>query len=87
MDGDWKIVEDDFRVCGGIHLCNETLGHACSSLFDPAIRQDLNLTDDQLYRDSAHENLNYGLTNFDNVLKSYITVFQASTLEGWMEIL
>lgn len=31
--------------------------------------------------------MNYGLTNFDNVINSYITVYQTSTLEGWMQIL
>lgn len=87
VDGDWKVVDDDFRVCGGFHQCNETLNQTCGSLLDPLIRLDLNLTDDELYRDSSIPELNFGLTNFDNVINSYITVFQASTLEGWSKIL
>ena len=32
------------------------------------------------------EKLNYGFTNFDNVVFALFTVFQCSTLEGWIDI-
>jgi hypothetical protein len=33
-----------------------------------------------------NENLNYGVTNFDNVAYSFQTIFQFVTLEGWSEV-
>lgn len=33
------------------------------------------------------ESLNYGITNFDNIFRGYITMFQATTLEGWYSIM
>jgi len=38
-----------------------------------------NLTDEDLYRDSNITEFNYGLTNFNNMFKSFVTVFQLST--------
>ena len=36
----------------------------------------------------AHiENPNMGVTSFDNVLVSFLTIFQAITLEGWVDIM
>ena len=32
-------------------------------------------------------NPNKGVTSFDNVLVSFLTIFQAITLEGWVEIM
>lgn len=32
-------------------------------------------------------NPNYGVTNFDNILYSFLLVFQIVTLEGWSEIM
>ena len=43
VNGDWAVVDGDFRICGGVHQCNTTAGHACGSLFDPSIQ-------DQLYK-------------------------------------
>jgi len=31
--------------------------------------------------------MNYGITNFDNLLYSFLTVFQCMTLEGWFKIM
>ena len=30
---------------------------------------------------------NYGITNFDNIGAAYLTVFQCTTLEGWVKIM
>lgn len=30
---------------------------------------------------------NFGITNFDNILFSVLTVFQCITMEGWVDIL
>ena len=85
MDGEWLVVEDDDRVCGGVHKCAAELGQVCGSLLDPAIRHLLYKTDDlgnqvplgeeDLYKDSQIETLNYGITNFDNIFQGYITMF------------
>lgn len=31
--------------------------------------------------------LNYGITNFDNVLSAFLTIFQCITMEGWTIIM
>lgn len=46
---------------------------------------DINVTD--LYKDSDIKELNYGLTNFDNILNAFLTIFQSITLEGWTTIM
>jgi hypothetical protein len=38
-------------------------------------------------RDSVDPEFNYGLTNFDNIMNSFISVYQCMTLEGWVDIL
>lgn len=45
------------------------------------------LTDEELYRDSVTKELNFGITRYDNILTSYLTVFQVMTLEGWHRIM
>lgn len=32
------------------------------------------------------KDLNYGITNFDDIVAAFMTIFQCSTLEGWIEI-
>lgn len=32
------------------------------------------------------KDLNYGITNFDDIVAAFVTVFQCSTLEGWIDI-
>ena len=34
-----------------------------------------------------NKNPNYEVTNFDNIFRGYITMFQATTLEGWYKIM
>lgn len=88
IDGDWQPVPSDFRVCGGFHQCNTSAGQACGSLFDPQYRDALySLSDEHLSRDSVLKELNYGITNFDNILNAFLTVFQCMTLEGWVDIM
>ncbi|GIL50395.1 hypothetical protein Vafri_6622, partial [Volvox africanus] len=36
---------------------------------------------------AAYGNPNYGLTNFDNILWSWLTIFQCITLESWTDVL
>ncbi len=32
-------------------------------------------------------NPNYGITNFDNILWAWLTIFQCITLEGWTPVM
>ena len=40
-----------------------------------------------IYRDSEVPELNYALTNFDNIFYAFLTIFQCITLEGWTDIM
>lgn len=40
-----------------------------------------------LYRDTRIGELQYGLVNFDNIFRAFLTVFQCLTLEGWTDIM
>ena len=40
-----------------------------------------------MWRDSYIKELNYGITNFDDIASSYLTIFQCTTLEGWTKIM
>jgi len=31
--------------------------------------------------------INYGITNFDNIFDSFLTIFQMVTLEGWTALM
>ena len=42
---------------------------------------------DNLYRDSDIFELNYGVTNFDNLGSAFITIFQCITMEGWTTVM
>jgi len=45
-----------------------------------------NLTFD-VYTDSKVEDLNWGITNFDNIGSAFLTIFQCITMEGWTQIM
>ena len=36
---------------------------------------------------APHENPNFGITSFDNILYAWLTIFQAISLEGWTDIM
>jgi len=38
-------------------------------------------------RDSKIQELNWGITNFDNIFSALLTIFQCITLEGWTQIM
>ena len=45
------------------------------------------LAEKNLYIDLDIANLNYGITNFDNVGSAFLTIFQCITMEGWTKIM
>ena len=82
VNGDWVAIEGDTRLCGE-RSCPEG---TCGSLIE-AHDKHHNITVGDLYRDSDIKELNYGLTNFDNIFNAFLTIFQCITLEGWTEIM
>lgn len=85
-NGDWKIRDINEPLCGGYYSCS---GDAtCGSIsytydkgfffFNPLLN---------LYSERKIDALNYGISNFDNILYSILTVFQTSTLNGWSKIM
>ena len=58
----------------------------CGSLHDyQNFTKDANIT---IFRDTMNEpDLNYGITNFDNIFSAFLTIFQCITLEGWTNVM
>ena len=80
MNGDWEVVDGDNRVCGGFHTCDN--GAYCGSLFHTVLLNPQGeyqeyyidpLIDKK--KDAVIKDLNYGITNFDTIASSYLTVF------------
>ena len=42
---------------------------------------------DDVYQDAKTPDLNYGVTNFDNIGSAFLTIFQCITMEGWTSIM
>ena len=90
VDGDWLVVEDDNRICGGAHSCEIF----CGSLFETTLPDENGELKHYpidpiipLSRDSFQPKFNFGITNFDSIGPSYLTIFQCTTLEGWSQIM
>ena len=70
--GNWLLVEDDPFLCSSARECKE--GTFCSNRFD-AYDAGYNISIDTLKQDSDINELNYGLTNFDNMGSAFLTIF------------
>ena len=62
------------------------MGYCGSLLERDAFFGDVYAVED-LYRDSEIPELNYGVTNFDNLGSAFITIFQCITMEGWTTVM
>ena len=82
VNGDWIAYPSDTRLWG-YRSCSEGWWGSLIEANDNAH----NITMTDLYRDSNIVELNYGLTNFDNIIYAFLTIFQWITLEGWSEIM
>lgn len=80
VDGVWEIDPENTRVCGGMNTCAE--GQYCGSLYD--YYKGSNVVDENLHQGVDE---NFGITNFDNIFHAHISVFQATTLEGWFQLM
>jgi len=85
-NGDWLPNLKDHKLCQpGVRDC--PAGTWCGSLVERNHTfGDLYAVDD-LYRDSTILELNYGVTNFDNLGYAFITIFQCITMEGWTSVM
>lgn len=82
-DGTWNIVEGDTRICSKVRPCDP--GAFCSTVIEAQnAGYQVNAG---LWDSSDIPELNYGLTNFDNILWSFLTIFQCITEEGWTNIM
>ena len=85
VDGDWLAVEDDLQLCNvGQREC--PVGF-CGSLIERNDTYGDLFAVDNLYRDSDILELNYGVTNFDNIGSAFVTIFQCITMEGWTTVM
>jgi len=82
INGDWVPYSNDTRICGGSRQCPAGW---CGSLIE-AYDQGFNITVD-LHRDSSIKELNWGITNFDNIGSAFLTIFQCITMEGWTKVM
>lgn len=78
VDGDWKVIEDDERICGAFHQCEV----ACGSLYELTFPDKKGVLTTYfidksiaLDRDSKSSAFNYGITNFDSIFPSFLTIF------------
>jgi hypothetical protein len=78
VDGDWEIVDNDYRICGSFNKCEV----ACGSLYELDLKDENGVMktyelnpEIELSRDSLMAEFNYGITNFDAIGPSYLTIF------------
>mmetsp|Transcript_15907 Transcript_15907/g.24533 ORF Transcript_15907/g.24533 Transcript_15907/m.24533 type:complete len:397 (+) Transcript_15907:1541-2731(+) len=101
-DGTWELLDGYTRICSGSAECPLTDDGDptfCRSRFniydDPNSSYKFgiteNTTDDEilmiLKHDSDVYDLNYGITNFDDIGSAFLTIFQCITMEGWTKIM
>ena len=83
VNGDWPVSPDDTRLCGA-RSCPS--GLTCGSLLEAEDKDGYSISG-SVYRDTHIEDLNWGMTTFDNVPRAFITVFQTISGEGWTGIM
>ena len=84
----WPIVVSDTLLCSpdesGLHTCGP--GQWCGSNYDefgnPRFAHEGFMNSGTFIKE-----LNYGYTNFDWFAAAFLTIFQAITMEGWVDIL
>ena len=90
-DGTWELDKEDLRLCGiNSRECNE--GRFCGSRYEMFDTQHdkyvrLGWTEKSLSKDTGIYELNYNITNFDNIGMAFLTIFQCITMEGWTKIM
>lgn len=91
-DGTWDLLPDDNRLCSEYRSCpltdegQETFCRSLYEAFDAGLLPE-DFNEEDLNRDTDIIELNYGLTNFDDILMAFVTIFQCITMEGWTKIM
>jgi len=83
-DGTWVVSKTDLRLCSDYRPCPEGL-YCRSKTIHPFYKGKENLFN--IWKDFEIKELNYGITNFDNCLTAFLTIFQCITMEGWTKIM
>lgn len=83
---EWTPIKNDTRLCGDYRAC--PVGY-CGSRF---VARELgylpqDTTPAVLLQDTDIYDLNYGITNFDDIRYAFLTIFQCITMEGWTKIM
>ena len=88
ITGIWEPVKDDKALCSDEQRrCDEP--YFCGSkpeIYDKT-KNKYNWTAADIYKDTQIGELNYNLTNFDNLGSAFLTIFQCITMEGWTKIM
>ena len=67
-------------LCGGENKCNNKINLCLSS---KKLKKENTYLMINIQDEISNENFNYGITNFDNVLKSFLIVFISISKSGW----
>jgi hypothetical protein len=74
-------------LCGGVNTCNNNT-QLCLSAFNAFSKGNYFFDPElDLMEEANIPSLNYGITNFSNILNSFWIVFQTTTGEGWSDIM
>ena len=85
LNDDEPADESAWRWCGSNFDALGNLRFKSNTFFSP---EGLELSSEDLRVWDTHiEDLNWGLTNFDNIGYAAITIFQSITLEGWSDVM
>ena len=89
-NGIWEASPDNLRLCEHHESC-EDFGDGynfCGSRYELFYVENRgNLSPEELDVDMDIYELNYGITNFDDVASAFLTIFQCITMEGWTKIM
>lgn len=87
-DGTWDLIEGDKALCSSERECEVGF---CRSLIQKSLESEQAgvqvLSYEDLWQHTSITELNYGITNFDNLFYAFLSIFQCITMEGWTKIM
>ena len=87
IDGEWKLDETYKKLCRENAQCPDN--SFCGSRFE-AYNDDGTpylFIDTNLWVDTEISELNYGITNFDDISSAFLTIFVVTTMDSWSHIM
>lgn len=88
IDGEWKLTEGFEELCSESYNQCPT-GSYCRSKFE-AYNPDGSpyvFNNPDLWADTDFEAFNFGITQFDDVVSAFLTIFICTTQDGWTNIM